>query len=114
MSTPNLGLENVPSNSLQPSVAINDAFQLLDALVQLAVVDKDVAAPPTTVAGDIGKRWIVAASPTGAWVGHATHIALCTAADQWRFIVPKDGFEAVVIDENAKYRFMSGAWTIIA
>lgn len=113
MSTPNLGLETVPSNSLQPSVAINDALQVLDALVQLAVVDKDTATPPPTVAGDVGKRWIVAAAPTGAWAGHATHIALCTAADQWRFIVPNDGFEAVAIDENARYRFMAGAWALV-
>lgn len=114
MSTPNLGFETVPSNSLQPSVPINDALQLMDALIQLAVVDKDATVPPTTVAGDIGKRWIIPASATGAWAGKTNQIALCTGATLWRFIMPRDGFEAVVLDENKRYRFMSGSWTILA
>ena len=113
MSTPNLGLETVPANSLQPSVPINDALQLLDALVQLAVEDKDLSAPPTTVAADAGKRWIVGASATGDWAGHDDEIALCTGENLWRFIVAGEGFRAWVIDEAADYRYTSGAWSII-
>lgn len=113
MSTPNIGLVLVPANSLQPWTAINDALQVLDALVQLAVVDKDVAAPPTTIEADIGKRWIVAAAATGAWAGHVGEIALCTAPDLWRFLPAREGFEAWVIDEAAKYRFESGAWVAV-
>lgn len=113
MSTPNLGLQTVPANSLQPSVPINDALQLLDALVQLAVEDKDLSAPPTTVAADAGKRWIVGASATGDWAGHNGEIALCTGAGLWRFIPPREGFRAWVIDEAKDYRYTSGAWSII-
>lgn len=113
MSTPNLGLETVPANSLQPSAPINDALQLLDALVQLAVEDKDLSAPPTTVAADAGKRWIVGASATGDWAGHDGEIALCTGADLWRFITPRAGFRAWVIDEAEDYRYTSGAWSVI-
>lgn len=109
-TTPNLGLELVPANSLQPSVAINDALQVLDAITQLAVQDKDLTAPPATSAGDAGKRWIVGASATGAWAGKDGQIALCTGATLWRFIPPKDGFEAWVIDEGKKYRYTSGTW----
>ena len=113
MSTPNLDLETVPSNSLQPSVAINDALQVLDALVQLAVVTVTLTAPPVTTEDDVGKRWIVAAGGTGDWASHDTHVALCTAAGLWRFIVPRDGFEGVALDENKRYRFMSGTWSAL-
>lgn len=113
MSTPNLGLQTVPANSLQPSVPINDALQLLDALVQLAIEDKDLSAPPTTVAADAGKRWIVGASATGAWAGHDDEIALCTGAGLWRFIPPREGLRAWVIDELEDYRYTSGTWSII-
>lgn len=111
-NTPNLGLPTLPANSLQPSVVLNDALQLIDALLHLAVVDKDLAAPPTTTGADAGKRWIVGASPTGAWAGKAGQIALCTGAGLWRFIQPKAGFRAWVIDESADYRFNGTAWAL--
>lgn len=113
MSTPNLGLELVPSNSLQPSVPLNDALQVIDALLQLAVEDKDLTVPPPTVESDSGKRWIVGATPTGAWAGKAGQIALCTGAALWRFLAPRPGWEAVVLDEGVsgtRYRFTAGAW----
>ena len=110
MSTPNLGLETVPSNSLQPSIPLNDALQLIDALLHLTIVDKDLAKPPTTTAADSGKRWIIAASPTDAWEGKEKHIALCTGANLWRFIQPKDGMRAWVSDETKEYRYQSDAW----
>ncbi len=112
-TTPNLDLELVPSNSLQPSVPVNDALQVLDALVQLAVEDKDLTAPPTTTSGDAGKRWIVGSSATGDWAGHDDEIALCTGSGMWRFIPPREGFRAWVIDEAEDYRYTSGAWSVI-
>lgn len=107
MSTPNLGLETVPSNSLQPSIPLNDALQLIDALLHLAVVDKDLAKPPTTTEADIGKRWLVAASPTDAWTGQENSIALCTGTNLWRLIRPKEGMRAGVSDDSEDYRFTS-------
>lgn len=112
-ATPNLGLELVPSNSLQPWVAVNDALQLIDALIQLNVLDKDLTAPPATVAGDVGKRWIVPAGATDAWAGHSTDIALCIGAGQWRFIDAREGFNAWVADEAKRYNFTAGAWVMV-
>lgn len=116
MSTPNLGMPNVPTGTLEPSVPLNDALQLLDAVVQLAVEDKDLTAPPTTVSGDAGKRWIVGGSATGAWSGHDGEIALCTGAVLWRFIAPKEGWRAVVIDEpdDPLYRYSGSAWVLVS
>lgn len=114
MTTPNLALDEVPSGSLQPSVPINADLQALDALVQLSVQDKDLTTPPTTVLADAGKRWIVGAAATGAWTGRDGQIALCTAADTWRFFVPGDGWRAVVLDEagDPTYQYGGGAWAL--
>jgi hypothetical protein len=112
MSTPNLGLELVPANSLQPSIPLNDALQVIDALLQLAVEDKDLTAPPATVESDSGKRWIVPTAATGAWAGKTGQIALCTGAGLWRFIEARTGFRAFVIDEGADYRFVAGTWVL--
>lgn len=113
MATPNINLPTTPSGATNISAAYNDAMQLIDALLHLAVEDKDLSAPPVTVAGDIGKRWIIGAAPTGDWSGEAGNIALCTGENLWRIIKSKEGFEAWVIDEGAKYRYKSGAWTAV-
>ena len=112
-TTPNLGLELVPANSLQPSIAINDALQVLDAITQLAVQDKDLTAPPVTSAGDAGKCWVVGASATGDWSGKSKQVALCTGATLWRFIPPQEGWEAWVVDEGKKYRYTSSVWSAV-
>lgn len=109
-TTPNLNLEQMPQNSTQPSVPYNDAMQVLDALLQSNVLDKDLTTPPATVVGDIGKRWLVPTGATGAWSGNATRIALCVGANLWRFIVPRPGFRVYVVDENIDYRFNGTAW----
>ena len=111
-TTPNLELELVPQNSMQPWVAVNDALQVLDALVQLAVESRTLTVPPTTVTGDIGKRWIVAAAATGAWTGQEGKIALCTGATLWRFLEPREGFEGWDIGASERIRYTAGAWGV--
>lgn len=113
MTTPNLDLPQMPQNTLQPSSDFNLAMQALDALVQLVPLDKDLTAPPTTIAGDAGKTWIVGPSATGAWSGHDDKIALCTGANLWAFYEPKAGWRAYLQDEDLDYRFVTGAWTAI-
>ncbi|MCT9070798.1 DUF2793 domain-containing protein [Cupriavidus gilardii] len=60
-------------------------LKLLDAVLQLSVKSRAQATPPATPAN--GDRYIVAANPTGAWVGKAGQIAVridagWTEADQ--------------------------------
>lgn len=113
MSTPNLNLTTIPANTLQPSVAFNESMTTLDALVQLAVEDKDATAPPTTTLIDFGKRWIVGPSATGAWYDHDDEIALCVGVNLWQFLVPAEGWRADVRDEDLLYRFDGSAWAAI-
>ncbi len=72
-----------------------------------AVKDKDLAAPPAAPAE--GDRYIVAASPTGAWAGKAGMIAAWQDG-VWRFYAAKAGMIAFAVDELQLYHFNGSAW----
>lgn len=109
-TTPNLLLQDVPANSLQPSVPINAALRVLDAIVQPAIQTTTSTPPTTTSPTDLGKRWIVGASPSGAWVGHAGEVALCVGANLWQFIVPAEGWTAYDRGADVWRDFDGSAW----
>lgn len=109
--TPNFGFPLVPSNSLQPSVPINEALQDIDALLRPGSIVQamDIAADPTTTSGDVGKMWVVAAGGSGDWTGKDDQIALCTAANVWKFFVPEEGWEVRNLDEARKLYVYAGS-----
>ena len=94
--TLNLGLPLIAAAQAQKHVIHNNALLALDALLQCAVKDKDLGAPPASPAD--GDRYIVAASPTGAWAGKAGQVAAWQDG-AWRFYPPKAGFIAFAVDE---------------
>lgn len=74
---------------------------------QDSVKDQHLATPPSSpVAGD---RYIVAASPTGAWAGKTGQIAEWSGS-AWTFVVPKVGTTAIVDDEAKQYTYNGTAW----
>ena len=77
---------------------------------QQAVIDKDLATPPVSPVD--GDRYIVAASPTGAWAGQANSIAWYYNA-AWVFDVPTEGFKTWVKDENKFYTFDGTSWAAL-
>lgn len=114
MATPNLKLPNTPPGATDISVAYNEAVQTIDALVPLVVQAMDLTAPPSTLAGDAGKRWLVPVGATGAWAGQAGKVALCTGADTWRFIEAPLWHYARDLDSAADYRQTApGTWTAV-
>ena len=68
-----LGLPYIAPSQAQKHVTHNEASRTLDALVQLAVKSRDLAAPPADPAP--GRRHIVAAGATGAWAGKDGQVA---------------------------------------
>jgi hypothetical protein len=106
--TINLGLPYIDAAQAQKHVTHNEALRILDTLVQLAVLDRDLATPPGAPSG--GQRWLVAASPTGAWVGHTNHIAAWQDG-AWQFSVPRVGWVTYVIDEGALLAWNGTTWT---
>jgi Protein of unknown function (DUF2793) len=110
-NTPNLNLPYLLAAQSQKHVTHNEALRALDAVVQMTVLDRNLAAAPVTpVEGD---RYIVAASPTGAWVGQTNNIAAYQDA-AWLFYPPKEGWMTWIADENIAVAFDGAAWTTLS
>ena len=105
--TPNLSLPYLIAAQAQKHVTHNEALRALDAVVQISVLDRDLATPPASPAE--GARYIVAASPTGAWSGHAGQIA-AFQDNAWMFYAPREGWLAWVADENVLLAHDGAAW----
>lgn len=106
--TANLGLPCIEAAQAQKHVTHNEALRLLDTLVQLAVLDRDLTAPPG--APIEGQRWIVKnTAPTGAWAGHGNQIAAWQDG-AWQFSTPRVGWLAYVTDEGALLAWAGSAW----
>lgn len=103
----NLALPYLEAAQSQKHVTHNDALRALDAIVMLAVLDRDLATPPGSPAN--GARYLVAASPTGAWVGHAGDIAAYQDG-AWAFYDPKEGWLCYVADEDVLIVFGGSSW----
>jgi hypothetical protein len=103
----NLLLPYLEASQAQKHVTHNDALRILDGVVQLSVIDKDLTAPPGGPAD--GDRYIVASGATGAWSGKDLNIAIWQDG-AWRFYPPRDGWVAWVSDENLIYIYNTNAW----
>lgn len=110
-TTPNLALPYIFAAQSQKHVTHNEAIRALDALLQLMVLDKDLAAPPGSPAE--GGRYIIPASPTGVWAGQTGKIAAWQDS-AWAFYLPKEGWLAWVADENLIYAHDGAAWIAVS
>ena len=81
----------------QKHVTVNEALRLLDGLVQLAVIDRHLTAPPASPAD--GARYIVASGATGAWAGWDLNVA-DHVDGAWMRLVPRSGWQEWVVDEG--------------
>ncbi|MCZ7595823.1 MAG: DUF2793 domain-containing protein [Hyphomicrobium sp.] len=108
--SPNLGLPYILAAQSQKHVTHNEAIRALDAIVQLGVLDRDLTAPPASPAD--GARYIVGASPTGAWSGHAGSIAAYQDG-AWMFYAPGEGWIAWVADEDVAVVWDGSVWTAL-
>lgn len=102
-----LSLPMILPSQAQKHVTHNEALLILDAVVQLAVLDRDLAAPPGgAVAGD---RYIVGPGASGLWLGQTGKVAVY-AGSYWDFIAPKAGWRAWVADEGQIAIYDGAAW----
>lgn len=91
----------------QKHVTHNEGLRLLDGLVQMAVLDKDLTAPPG--APSDGDAYIVASGGTGQWAGWDGDVAL-RADGAWVRLIALPGFRAFVADEGAIYLRIGSDW----
>ena len=95
----------------QKHVTHNEALVKLDLMVQLAVLNRTLTAPPPLPT--IGDRHIVAAGATGPWVGQTGRIALFTQAG-WQFTQPLAGWQAYVMAESQMAFFNGLTWIALS
>ena len=105
--TVNLGLPYIEAAQAQKHVTHNEALRILDALVMLAVKDRDLSAPPASPAE--GERYIVKAPGSGAFSGKDGQIAHF-ADGGWIFYPPVNGWTCFVQDESALLAFDGEDW----
>ena len=108
--TPNLGLPYIMAAQAQKHVTHNEAIRALDALVHLAVIDRDRTAPPDAPAD--GDRHIVGTGSTDAWSGHDFEVAAFQDGG-WAFFAPRPGWRAWIVEESALRTWNGTAWVLI-
>lgn len=104
----NLALPYIMPSQAQKHVTHNEAVRMLDALVQLGVLDHDRATPPGDPAE--GDRYIVAAGGIGVWAGKDGDVAAWQDG-AWTFLSPRAGWLAWVADEKRLVVFDGVSWT---
>ncbi|MGH6893723.1 MAG: DUF2793 domain-containing protein, partial [Dongiaceae bacterium] len=108
-----LRIPYIAAAQAQKHVTHNEGMTLLDTLVQLSVIDKDLTTPPgSPVEGD---TYIVAGGGTGPWIGWDKRVVRFIDG-MWRSYLPGAGggagWLAWVMDEDAMYRFDGTAWAL--
>jgi hypothetical protein len=105
--SPNLLLPYIMPSQAQKHVTHNEAVRALDALTQIAVVDRDRMAPPADPFD--GDRYIVPAGATEAWSNKTGQIAAWQDG-AWAFYMPGEGWLAWVIDEGRLLVHRGSEW----
>ena len=105
--SPVLALPFILPSQAQKHVTHNEALRILDALVQMSVASRSIAAPPASPVE--GARFIVASAPTGAWAGRAGSVTQYDG-NAWLFYAPKVGWAAWVADEAGTVVHDGTAW----
>jgi len=102
-----LKLPYILPGQAQKHITHNEAIAALDTLTQLAVLDRDLNAPPASP--NVNMRYIVGPTPTGAWAGKANQVTAWDGAT-WLFHAPEPGWLAFVLDENGLLAWSGSAW----
>ncbi len=108
--TTHLLLPYILASQAQKHVTHNEALRLLDAMVQLSVLDRNRAAPP--VSPTDGDRHIVASGATGLWAGWDLNVAFWVDG-VWMRLVPRPGWLSWIAAEQAIVVWNGSAWDLV-
>jgi len=109
--TPLLNLPMIMPSQAQPHVTHNEALMALDGIVQLSVIRRDLAVPPS--APEAGDRYTVASPGAGEWEGWDHRIARFVDG-VWTRVEPVAGWLAWVQDEALLVAWNGSAWAAAA
>ncbi len=108
--TPNLALPQIVAAQAMKHVTHNEALAILDAVTQISVLSRTVAAPPAAPAD--GARYLVPANATGGFAGRTGQMAQFDAGN-WRYLQPKSGWIAYVASESTALVWNGTAWVAL-
>lgn len=106
-ATTHLLLPYILAAQAQKHVTHNEALRILDGLVQLSVLDRDLTAPPGSPTD--GDRYIVGSGASGDWMGWDLNVALWTDG-AWLRLPPRTGWRAWIEDENVLLVYDGSSW----
>ena len=109
-ATTHLLLPYILAAQAQKHVTHNEALRLLDAMVQLSVLDRMRTAPPASPAD--GDRHLVASGATGLWAGWDLNVAFWVDG-AWIRLVPRPGWLVWVADEGAFLVWSGSSWASV-
>ena len=111
--SPRLSLSYVLPAQAQKHVTVNETFRRLDALVQLHILSRSVAAEPSApVEGD---AYILPSSPTGAvWDTYAAGSIAVFQDGAWAEILPSAGTRGWLGDEASLIIFDGTTWSLLS
>ncbi len=110
-NTPNLDLPYIHAAQAQKHVTHNEAIRTLDAIIQLSVLDRDLATPPISPLN--GQRYIIAAGATGDWTGKEGQIA-AWQDNSWMIHAPVEGWICWIGDEYQLAAFDGTSWSDVS
>ena len=102
-----LGLPYLLAAQAQKHVTHNEALRLLDAMVQLSVLDRTRTTPP--VSPTDGDRHLVASGATGLWAGWDLNVAFWVDG-VWLRLVPRQGWLVWIAAEQVFVVWNGSAW----
>jgi hypothetical protein len=102
-----LGLPYLLAAQAQKHVTHNEALRLLDAMVQLSVLDRTRTTPPASPAD--GDRHLVASGATGLWAGWDLNVAFWVDG-VWLRLVPRQGWLVWIAAEQVFVVWNGSAW----
>lgn len=110
--SPRLSLSYVMPAQAQKHVTVNESFRRLDALTQLTVLSRTVAAEPGAPAE--GDAYILPASPTGTdWGNFSANNIAAFQDGAWIEIASITGLRAWIGDESALAAFNGAGWGVV-
>ena len=107
-TTNRVKLPYILQSQSQKEVTHNAALDLIDALIQAAMLDISVNTPPGSPSP--GDCYIVGGTPTGAWVGQTNAIAYYTTG--WNFVTPLKGMTVWIDTLSLLYTYSGTAWVL--
>ena len=108
--TTHLLLPYILASQAQKHVTHNEALRMLDAMVQLSVLDRTRTVPPASPVD--GDRHIVASGATGLWAGWDLNVAFWVDG-VWMRLVPRPGWLAWIAAEQAFVVWNGSAWDLV-